>query len=258
MPATVNRISPDEARRLLEKPDIVLIDVRQPEEYRNGHLPGAILIPLPELPDRLKELDMSKNVVTYCRLGRRSLAAAQLIANELNADVYTIDGGIMAWNGLVAKGDVEEGLELTKEIKDIKEFLNLAYTLENGSELFYKKLSDLFDKEAKDIFIILSKAEEVHKKRISEHWHEVRIEDKIKDYMESGVVIEKAIEKIIEKKDFREALEYSMQTEINSLDLYMRILRIVDESVKGFFKDIIEEEKTHLKRLGRLLSEYER
>ncbi|GER92867.1 rhodanese-like domain-containing protein [hot springs metagenome] len=108
MPSRVYRISPDEARRLFEKNrDTLLLDVRQPEEYKDGHIPGAVLLPLPELPDRLGELNVRNGIITYCRLGRRSLAAAQLIADERDAEVYTIDGGIMAWNGFVAKGEVE-------------------------------------------------------------------------------------------------------------------------------------------------------
>ncbi|GER92866.1 hypothetical protein A45J_0597 [hot springs metagenome] len=48
-----------------------------------------------------------------------------------------------------------------------------------------------------------------------------------------------------------------MQAEINSLDLYMKISRIAYDNIKGLFRDIIEEEKLHLKRLGALLSEHE-
>lgn len=252
----VRRISIDEARRLLQRSDILLVDVRQPEEYKKGHIPGAVLIPLPEIPDRLKELNTEKEIITYCRLGRRSFAAAQLIADELNIEVYTIDGGIMAWNGLVAKGDVEEGLQLTRYLRMPEEFISLAYTLEDGSERFYKKLADLFlDKKAKELFNTLSLAEENHKKRISEKWKGLLIDERFKDYMESGLIIGEAIEKIAEKIDLREALEYSMQIEINSLDLYMKILRIVDENTRAYFREIIEEEKSHLKKLGAIFSE---
>jgi rhodanese-related sulfurtransferase len=42
-----------------------LIDVREPEEYEEGHIPGAVLIPLSELPDRLSEIDPQKAILTY-------------------------------------------------------------------------------------------------------------------------------------------------------------------------------------------------
>ena len=48
-----------------------LIDVRQPHEYAEGHIPGAQLIPLPEIEDRLDELDPNVDLILYCRTGGR-------------------------------------------------------------------------------------------------------------------------------------------------------------------------------------------
>ena len=45
--------------------DIVILDVRQPGEYSQSHIPGAVLIPLPELPDRLEEIDPEKPTLVY-------------------------------------------------------------------------------------------------------------------------------------------------------------------------------------------------
>lgn len=258
MPAQVKRISADEAKDLLDKnPDVLLIDVRQPEEYRQGHIPGAILLPLPELPDKLGELNITRGIVTYCRLGRRSLAAAQLIADEMDSEVYTIDGGIKAWNGLVATGDVETCMVMTGDLKKPEEFISLAYTLEDGSERFYLRVSEIFsDKKAVELFKNLSRVEENHKKRISEGIQGITIKQSFVDYMEGCIKISEAIDKIIGKKDIRDALEYSMQIETNSLDIYMKILREIEKA--ELFKDIVEDEKAHLKKLGGLLSEYEK
>lgn len=259
MPAQVKRISADEAKDLLDKnPDVLLIDVRQPEEYKQGHIPGAILLPLPELPDKLGELNVNMDIVTYCRLGRRSFAAAQFIADELNSEVYTIDGGIMAWNGLVATGDVETCMVMTRDFKKPEEFISLAYTFEDGSERFYLRVSEIFsDKKVVELFKNLSEIEEHHKKRISERIQSITKDHRFVDYMEGCIKISDAIDKIIEKKDIRDVLEYSMQIETNSLDIYMKILRKV-EKVDELFKDIVEDEKTHLKKLGELLSGYEK
>lgn len=260
MQSKVNRISANEAKRLLEKSDIILIDVRQPEEYESGHIPGAVLIPLPELPDKLAELSTEKEIVTYCRLGRRSLAAAQLIADERDSEVYTIDGGIMAWDGLVAKGEIEEDFQAL--IRDLKqeELLCLAYGLEDGSRRFYMKVTEIFtEQKVKELFGVLSSAEENHMKRISEHWPTVMLDDRFSSYMESGIPIKKAIERIIsDKKSLIETLEYSMQIEVNNLDLYLKIRRIIGGDIEKLFREIIDEEKSHLKRLGELISDYER
>jgi rhodanese-related sulfurtransferase len=64
----VKTIDADEARKWLDKrPDgsYTLLDVREPEEYEGGHIPGAALIPLSELPDRLSEIDAQKPVLAY-------------------------------------------------------------------------------------------------------------------------------------------------------------------------------------------------
>ena len=65
---SVDSLTAEEARQFLKtrRPeDYNLIDVRQPREYERSHLPGAILIPLGELPERLKELDPHKPTIAY-------------------------------------------------------------------------------------------------------------------------------------------------------------------------------------------------
>lgn len=254
MPSQVKIISAEEARILLDRnPDTLLLDVRQPEEYKQGHIPGAMLLPLPDLPDKLEELNVSKGIVTYCRLGRRSLAAAQLIADELDSEVYTIDGGIMAWNGLVATGDVEI-CEILTGLKDSEEFISLAYAFEDGSERFYLKVSELVeDSKAAELFKNLSDIEKNHKKRISDIRKGITTDKRFSEYMESCIRVSDAIDRIIKNRNIKDILEYSMQFETNSLDIYMKI-KDKDE----VFRYLIADEKAHLKRLGSLLSEYER
>lgn len=253
MPSKVNRISPEEARKLLEQnPDALLIDVRQPEEYEKGHIPGAILLSLPELPDKLAELKTDRGIVTYCRLGRRSLAAAQLIADENDTEVFTIDGGIMAWNGLVAKGNIVEGLRLFEGLKRPDEFVTLAYCLEEGSKEFYLRIQEFFKEE---LFRTLASVEEAHKKKIADVWPEIKIDQRFVDRMEGGLLVSEVMEKITSgNMGFQEVLEYSMQIEVNSLDLYLRITRLVNPSIVNIFRGIISEEKTHLRRFGELIS----
>ena len=60
-------ISPDDAKKMISDrgEEISLVDVREPREYEQGHIPGAILIPMSVLPDRMKELDPSRTVIAY-------------------------------------------------------------------------------------------------------------------------------------------------------------------------------------------------
>jgi rhodanese-related sulfurtransferase len=64
----VKTLTPEEVRRMVAKTDadkLVLIDVREPAEYERGHLPGAVLIPLSRLSERMKDLDPGKPIITY-------------------------------------------------------------------------------------------------------------------------------------------------------------------------------------------------
>jgi rhodanese-related sulfurtransferase len=79
----------------------LLLDVRQPDEYVGelGHVPGAILIPLPELPARLSEIESyrEQRVIAICRSGSRSAKATALLKEAGFQDVWNMTGGTLAW-----------------------------------------------------------------------------------------------------------------------------------------------------------------
>lgn len=66
-PEDTDAVDSDELLKRLESGDAVILDVRPEPEYAGGHLPGAIHIPLEELPDRLAELPRNREIVAYCR-----------------------------------------------------------------------------------------------------------------------------------------------------------------------------------------------
>lgn len=76
-----------------------LVDVREPDEVAEGTLPGAVNIPLGELPDRLDELDKSRRVVVLCRSGGRSTKASMMLTDAGFADVVNLEGGMLAYAG---------------------------------------------------------------------------------------------------------------------------------------------------------------
>jgi len=79
-------------------PDLVLLDVREPHEYEIARIDGARLIPLSELPGRLRELDGRAEIVTHCHHGMRSLQALALLKGAGFANVRSLQGGIDAWS----------------------------------------------------------------------------------------------------------------------------------------------------------------
>jgi rhodanese-related sulfurtransferase/rubrerythrin len=269
--ATFNRIETMSAEKTKgwlagkKEGDVTVLDVRQPQEYRSGHLPGAVFIPLPELPDRTKELDPSKPVLAYCRSGNRSRAAAAVLLTDGFPAVFSLEGGIAAWKGEVATGEYEQGLSLLKGRETAEELISLAWALEEGSRLFYEKAVGLAsDSESADLFRRLTKAEARHKSNIVQAYRMVAGEEfredffekeSLKGVMEGGARVEDAIAFLREQgRTLQDLIEVSMQVEANALDLYVRMRRgIKNGSAEKVFSSLIEEEKGHLARLGGLL-----
>lgn len=75
----------------------VLVDVRTTGEYKGGHLPKAINIPLSELHARVDEIPQGKPVVVVCATGNRSRSGANAIAKAGHEEVYNLVGGTMRW-----------------------------------------------------------------------------------------------------------------------------------------------------------------
>ncbi|NWF39686.1 rhodanese-like domain-containing protein [Mariprofundus sp. NF] len=75
----------------------VFIDVRTPEEYAEGHIEGAMLIPVQELAERISEVPKDVQVYLYCHSGRRSANAASMLAKAGYTNIENLLGGITAW-----------------------------------------------------------------------------------------------------------------------------------------------------------------
>ncbi len=73
-----------------------LIDVRMPDEYEEMHVPGAALLPLPELAQRADEVPRGERVYVICATGARSLAAAEAL-NNAGWDAVSVAGGTKGW-----------------------------------------------------------------------------------------------------------------------------------------------------------------
>jgi rhodanese-related sulfurtransferase len=74
-----------------------ILDVRQPEEWAQFHIPGATLIPLGELPDRLKEVPQDRQVVVVCRSGKRSAQGRDILLKAGFSQVTSMAGGLTEW-----------------------------------------------------------------------------------------------------------------------------------------------------------------
>ena len=94
----VEKITPAEAIRLLDAGKAQAVDVREPDEFAVGHIPGAKLLPLGDVLTRAEEVMPDKNAqwLIYCRTGRRSADAAQMLEAQGYTGLRDL-GGILSW-----------------------------------------------------------------------------------------------------------------------------------------------------------------
>jgi rhodanese-related sulfurtransferase len=96
-------ITSTEAKTIIDKKkNAYLLDVRTPDERRQGYIPNSVLIPIEMVGKRLAEIPKNRPVIVYCAVGSRSRSVAQALANSGYSEVYNMRDGIYGWyrNGL--------------------------------------------------------------------------------------------------------------------------------------------------------------
>ncbi|MDN4094596.1 MULTISPECIES: rhodanese-like domain-containing protein [Bacillales] len=98
----VKNIKADElSKQFTNNSKKVIIDVREPREYENGYIPGAINIPLSQIKGRMKDIPTDKDIFLYCQSGMRSKQAARILTKGGFKNLFNLQGGIMAWGGKI-------------------------------------------------------------------------------------------------------------------------------------------------------------
>ena len=140
-PSRARVLFPEDLEEYMEKHGegtYLLLDVRQPEEYEQSHLPGSKLVSLPELATSIPELDPEKETVVYCAMGGRSQIAANFLAVRGFKNVFQLQGGIEAWEKKTATGPAGFHLEFIRGDESPYEAAMMAYRMENGLEQFHR------------------------------------------------------------------------------------------------------------------------
>lgn len=101
-----NKITAEEAKEIIDTQEVIILDVRTKEEFKEKHIEGALLIPDYELANVAKSKlpDKNKKILVYCRSGNRSKSAARLLIDMGYTDVYDF-GGIINWPYETVQGD---------------------------------------------------------------------------------------------------------------------------------------------------------
>ena len=91
------RINAETAKKLIEERGIVVVDVREPVEWSQGHIPEAVHIPLGTLMSRPRELLQQDGIIFVCAEGIRSAVACEVAAAIGKTQLYNLEGGTKAW-----------------------------------------------------------------------------------------------------------------------------------------------------------------
>ncbi len=262
---SLKEFTPDEFRRFVQdrhENDYLLIDVRQPGEYEQGHIPGARLVPLPELVHSMDNLPTDKDLIFYCHSGGRSMAAAAMVEQEEigPAALYNLTGGILAWDGGMTVD--YPSVQLFTTLVDPAEMLKAAMNMEKGALNFYTHVQQQFgDQPWGGIFGRLAKAEIGHAKTVyrfrqqSEPQNDdfnMVFEQLSGDVLEGGMTLTTAIERATSAKGriCVRLMELALQIEYAAFDLYRTMAdQITAPDAQEAFVAIAQAEKAHMRAL---------
>ena len=254
-------ITAEDTRRLLKKyspGSFQLLDVRQPKEYDEAHIPGAILMPLGNLPERLVELNPHRETVVYCRSGVRSRSACQILTASGFSRVLNMSGGILAWHGHRALGSEVLGLEFFAR-GDFASAVAMAYSMEQGLRRFYQLLADNADSdENRELLHYMATLEDGHMARLNAlHPGMNGNEAASPDLTEGGFDTAELFAFYGDQlQDIESIIHTGMMFEAQAYDLYSRLSRTEQQpEMREFYRQMAGEEQRHLDRLARELDQ---
>jgi len=232
-----------------------LIDVRQPKEYAEHHIPGALLMPLREVNARIHELDPGMETIVYCRSGVRSHSACQQLKGLSFEKVFNLTGGILQWSGQTAVGPIEAGLDFFLS-GSYGNGAEMAYAMEAGLQSFYMLLAKKYvDKKAFELLTQMAKFEEGHMAKLAAEAKKSGQDLKALDpssVLEGGFSQEQLLSTFGNHLETAEnVIQLAMMFEAQAFDLYSRLARqSTDDELGSFYHKMAGEEKKHLEKLS--------
>jgi rhodanese-related sulfurtransferase/rubrerythrin len=248
-------MSPQEVRDFMNarpRDSFQFLDVRQPKEYEQGHLAGALLMPVREVTTRLAELDREKPLLVYCHSGVRSKAACQLLLAEGFREVYNMNGGIVAWQGEKVGGGELQGIEFFMD-RDFPDVFQMAYAMEEGlHQLYLGLVSRVSHEKSKQLLTRLAGFEEGHKALLVARFGPEGFSGSDENtIVEGGLDRQEIMDHFAAQlESTADILQLGMMLEAQALDLYTRLARKSEiGKSREFFTFLAKEEAGHLKFL---------
>lgn len=251
-----------------EENDYLLVDVRQPVEYAQSHIPGAKLVPLMNLESALPDLPSGQDIIFYCRSGNRSQAAAVMAAGSGASlqKIYNLGGGIMAWDGKTLSDFPR--IQTFTDSESPPDMLLKSMDLEKGALRFYQYVRQTFaDQPFVKTIKPLIQAEEAHARSIYRFWRSTTENPPAFDelfanlkgnILEGGENLHDAISRVesIEENMCLNFLELALEIEFRAYDLYRTMANMsVDDDARNVFLSIAQIEKDHMQLLAEMIAE---
>lgn len=279
MSDTYESIAPEALRDFMaahDEADYELVDVREPAEYRQGHIPGARHIPVGQIESRLDELTPGRAHIFYCRSGGRSRAAATFAAESglTLGPLYDLAGGMLGWDGHSVTD--EPRLAVFADVHDMRSLLLRAIDMEKAAHVLYTRVRESSGRavvcELMDrlIGVELAHARVIYRE-LRTWWgaadgvlpsFEQLFETLEGRILEGGRSVEdlEPWVRTASTGDCREVAELALEIEFAAYDLYRTL---ADETVHGsglgeaagrVFLDLASQEKAHARMIVTALS----
>lgn len=254
----------DRVRDLVESrppAEYQLVDVRQPHEYREVHLPGARLIPLDRLHLEVDALEADRPLIVYCRSGRRSAAAVSYLVHRGLEQAVNMRGGILTWSGSGVSGDPAQRMPFVDEHLPPLGQLGVAWMLERATQEFYDHLISRRDVAQDSCLPDLAAAEVGHQRLIEALAVQLAGElptgfpecvvpgERPEWVLEGGVDVREAIAWAVDASEV-EILELAVACETMAFDRYATVaVGLPEGDVRRTLLRLADEERRHAARL---------
>jgi len=266
-PTPIETITVDELKKFTREHaehEYLLVDVREPEEYEQQHIPGARLVPLMDLELGRAALEPADHAIFYCRSGARSMRGAMVAAAKKLGikKIYNLSGGIGAFTG--KKLSTAPNLKVFEGDETLSQLLLRAMDLEKAADKLYGALAEhLAGTEVEALVRKLEEGEEGHARAIYGMLKRVSTDplppfEQLYDelgglVLESGEPLVKLVAWLTSASADRAAiLELALDLELKAYDMYRNLAaKTEDPELEQAFYELAQHEQRHARTVAR-------